>query len=101
MKYTFGVFYLIVLFKSSLCDIPVHCLKSQIEGHWKIFASNPTALDNLYQFTCGHSMPSHERDAYTHSKIIPEFIFSLDLKHNDEAVLSIDHSNKKVTDSLT
>jgi len=101
MKYTFGVFYLIVLFKSSLCDIPVHCLKSQIQGNWKIFASNPTEVSNLYQFTCGHSMPSQERDAYTHSKIIPQFIYSLNLQSNDEAILSIDHSNQKVTFFIT
>jgi hypothetical protein len=96
MKYTTGILYLLFLIKSSLCDIPVHCLKSQIQGKWKIFATNPTELSNLYQFTCGHTMPSHERDAYSHTKIIPQIIYTLNLKHNDQAVLSIENSKEKV-----
>ena len=96
MKYITGLICLIFLIKSSLCDIPVHCLKSQIQGQWKVYASNPTELSNLYQFTCGHTMPSHERDAYTHTKILPQQIFTLNLKHNDEATLSLDSMKDKV-----
>ena len=88
MKYTAGLVYILILIKSSLCDIPVHCLKSQIQGKWKIFASYPSELSDLYQYTCQHTMPSHERDAYSHTKIIPKVFFDLDLKSNDEAILS-------------
>ena len=100
MKYCFGIIYLIILIKSSLCDIPVHCLKSQIIGKWKIFASKPDVISNLYQFTCGHTMPSHERNAYTHTKIIPAYTFSVNLKANDVAALSLEGSNEKVKEKI-
>ena len=96
MKYLIGTIFLLALLKSSLCDIPVHCLKSQIAGKWKIFASVPTQIRDLYQFTCGHSMPSHERNAYTQTKIIPKYIFSIDLQADDKAVLTIDNNGEKV-----
>jgi hypothetical protein len=89
MKYTAGLVYLLILIKSSLCDIPVHCLKSHIQGKWKIFASFPSEISDLYKHTCGHSMPSHEKDAYIHRSIIPKVFFDLELKSNDEAILSI------------
>ena len=88
MKKTTGFIFLLIVIKSSLCDIPVHCLKSQIQGKWKIFASYPTELSNFYQFTCGHWMPSAEKDAYNHLKIVPDLFFDLFLKSNNEAVLS-------------
>lgn len=48
-------------------DLPIHCLKSQIEGRWtfqleeKVKGLNP--LDN----NCGHSMPDDEKTSH-HSK---------------------------------
>ena len=93
MKYTIGILYILAILKSSLCDIPVHCLKSQIEGKWKIFATLPSTLNNLYQWTCNHTMPSHERDAYTHSTFQHNIEFLLHLLPNDNANLRMENSD--------
>lgn len=90
MKYITGIICLLAIFEITLCDIPVHCLKSQIAGRWKVYASRPNRTDNLYSFTCGHTMPSHERDAYTHTRLIPELTFNLNLNFNDKALLSME-----------
>lgn len=54
--FTLTIFLLI---NSLFCDLPVHCRREEIEGHWT-FRINKHDFDlnlNKYQSTCGHGFP--------------------------------------------
>jgi hypothetical protein len=71
------------------CDIPVHCVKSQIEGGWEFKATKPVkkTLVELYDFTCGHKSPTHESNAYLNNFDLNQFTeeFTVDFASNDVA----------------
>eukprot|EP01017_Pseudomicrothorax_dubius_P006970 TRINITY_DN120_c0_g1_i1.p1 TRINITY_DN120_c0_g1~~TRINITY_DN120_c0_g1_i1.p1 ORF type:complete len:539 (+),score=148.03 TRINITY_DN120_c0_g1_i1:139-1755(+) len=51
------VFFLILGFHAVLGDLPVHCLRSQVMGKWKIKMMASTKVSSGHQMTCGHSEP--------------------------------------------
>ena len=53
--------YLNVVLVAALCgaataDLPVHCLKQQVEGDWDFFLGNPSSTRS----SCGHGHPDIE-----------------------------------------
>lgn len=91
MKYVniqLSVFVAVLLIFQTVCDIPVHCVKSQIEGQWLIHATKAKIRNDLYKFTCGHKLPSKESHAFT---VKPNKSFKLrykiTLKSNDVSEL--------------
>ena len=44
----------IFLFSSIYCDLPIHCLKSDIVGIWEFNITNKEILDNVVINNCGH-----------------------------------------------
>ena len=88
MKQQLFVFVSLLLLNYILCDIPVHCVKSQIEGQWLIHATKAKLRNDLYKFTCGHKLPSKEAHAFL---VKPNksfrIIHKIHLKSNDEAIL--------------
>ena len=77
-------------------DIPTHCLKSQVAGKWKFSLTAPQIMDRekniekLYQLTCGHQVPSHEKSSYEAAIDSQLFVNSIviELKQNNEAILN-------------
>ena len=73
-------------------DIPVHCLKTQIEGDWDFKATKPVikSIDGLYKMTCGNPNPSHESSAYKFNMDLSLFSdsFSVNLGSNFAATLN-------------
>jgi hypothetical protein len=41
-------------------------------------------------------MPSHERDAYTHTRIIPQLIVTVELKPTDESILTFENDEQRL-----
>jgi cathepsin C len=96
MKYFVALVILFSIIKLLYCDLPIHCLKNQITGKWLISAERPTDYDDLYKFTCSHTLPSHERDAFSHRSLRnPEFKLSLELKNDDSAILVFPDGSSK------
>lgn len=87
--YTFIVLCSVNLYKF---DIPVHCVKSQVEGIWDFKATAPRVktggmqeeqkLSQTYKETCGHPNPSHESSAFNYNMDLSLFTdtFSVNLK---------------------
>ncbi len=68
----------------------------KIIGKWKIHATSVKHVKNLYKFSCGHKIPSHEKHSFlVKPKDIPHrfsHVYTIELKQNDEAII---HLNKK------
>merc|ERR1719424_202671 len=57
MMHTFGnVVVVALLFGTAMADLPVHCLKSQVEGEWD-FTLSPLSSKRS---SCGHQRPDIE-----------------------------------------
>lgn len=95
----FYLFFISLLFRSSLCDLPVHCLSSQIAGTWKLFFDPPTALSRP---SCGHSTPDRNTDHLTAKMPVLPLQKSVLLKLPNLAYFSEDEEgfNKKVVSFL-
>lgn len=44
-------------------DLPVHCLKHQVVGKWKLFVGAPQ-LNGMGQLACGHQVPDSDKTSY-------------------------------------
>jgi hypothetical protein len=96
MKFLFLL--VIVLFFANLykCDIPVHCVKSQIEGEWEFKATEPVtkSIEQLYKMTCGHPNPSHESSAYQMNMDLSLFEYEFSVKLGKNFVATLDQNGK-------
>lgn len=45
------------------CDLPVHCVKHQVVGRWRLQTSEPK-LDGQGPLTCGHHVPDNQKTSY-------------------------------------
>jgi hypothetical protein len=91
-KFVLLVFCIFLILNFSRCDLPVHCLKSQIIGKWIISASDLINTRNPHEVKCGHNEPSDEESAYlAESNIVLFRTYNLDLQSNDTAILNIDN----------
>ena len=61
-----AIFILFLLANFQNCDIPVHCLKSQIAGEWTFYLTKAyeQSKKKLYKLGCSHSIPSNQDNAY-------------------------------------
>jgi C1A family cysteine protease len=81
-------------------DLPVHCLKSQVQGKWKIYASELKQVQSGHDMKCGYSEPSKESNSWKSKVDFPlNITYELDLKQDDSATLyqntsSSNNSNK-------
>jgi hypothetical protein len=67
MKFVIAKILLVICIISySKADLPVHCLKSQIQGKWTfhLTKAKEIKLPELYKFSCGHQSPSNEKTSY-------------------------------------
>lgn len=50
----------------NLCygDLPIHCLKHQVIGLWKLEISDPQTLEFPFQMNCGHELPDNPANSY-------------------------------------
>ena len=46
------------------CDLPIHCLSSQIEGIWQFQVSPPLSLVSPLMNKCGHEIPDNDQLSY-------------------------------------
>lgn len=56
----FRLLLTVITLSSIHCDFPSHCLKSQVEGVWKITHTLPKRLGDPSFNSCGHEIPSNE-----------------------------------------
>ena len=88
-KFELAIFMFSLLLSHVFCDIPVHCVKSQIAGTWLIKATKPLLRKDIYKFSCGHSIPSKESNAYL---LKPNDLYrysnKIELKESDEAIMN-------------
>ncbi len=77
-------------------DIPVHCLKTQIEGEWEFKATKPVtkSIEGLYQMTCGNPNPSHESSAYKFNMDLSLFKNSFSVNLGSNFVATINESEQ-------
>ena len=54
---------LAVLICSAKADLPIHCIKAQVEGQWRLFLSTPQTIEDPEQAKCGYLSPSTALDA--------------------------------------
>lgn len=93
-----------VLLVYCICDIPTHCLKSQVAGTWKFKRTSleKKEASDLFKenMLCGHKLPSHEStslDATSLEKFNYQFVEDLEVVLNgedDSARFSGDHQGK-------
>jgi len=74
----FQLFLLILLFIEELnCDLPVHCMRSDVIGIWTLKISKKLftpSLDNENQTSCGHGFPNKVVDSLNDDDLnIPNF----------------------------
>ena len=92
-KFGLLLFCIYLMLNFSRCDLPIHCLKSQISGKWIISASDLINTRNPHEVKCGHNEPSNEESAYlAESNLVLFRVYNLDLKSNDTAILSMDNN---------
>ena len=100
MKLFVASILILILWDVYKSDIPVHCLKSQIQGKWVFHATTPEikTMENLYKMTCGHTNPSKEANAYrtTMDKTLFTQTFTVDLNHDSSATFSDETSTKVI-----
>lgn len=48
----------------SYADLPIHCLKHQVVGDWKLQISTPAFTTNPSQLSCGHEIPDNPANSY-------------------------------------
>lgn len=73
-------------------DLPIHCLRSQVLGSWKLFITEPT--DSNKTLTCGHETPDDPARSYLalRSDFAPSQVYTVSLekehqvKHNGSVV---------------
>ncbi|MCQ2817600.1 MAG: hypothetical protein MJ252_10080 [archaeon] len=61
------LYFLVLLISFINCDLPVHCVKSQIVGKWTFQGEHPKLKETIkdkYLNTCLHKIPSHESTSY-------------------------------------
>lgn len=86
-------FFLLFIFSflhSFLCDLPVHCLSSQIAGVWKLYFDPPTASSRP---SCGHSTPDRNTDHLTAKMPVLPLQKNVILKFPNLAYFSEDEGN--------
>lgn len=90
MKFTLLFIVLVSFSNIYKADIPTHCLKSQEVGTWEFKATKTVkkSLADLYQFSCGHQIPSHENTALKFNMDMQTFTekFTIELRESDEAI---------------
>jgi hypothetical protein len=96
MKFLFSLVIVLFFGKFIICDIPVHCVKSQIEGEWKFKATEPVtkSIEQLYDMTCGHPNPSHESSAYQMNMDLSLFEKEFSVKFGNNFVATINQNGK-------
>jgi len=96
--------YLILLqFDYSVQDLPIHCLKSQIVGRWRIYATDLYSVKNGHEMKCGHVEPSTESTSWKAKSNLP-FVneYEIELGENDVVDLSyIQYSQKSSSSNST
>ena len=54
---------LVVLVGTAKADLPIHCIKAQVEGQWQLYLSLPQTIEEPEQAKCGYLSPSTSLDA--------------------------------------
>lgn len=57
------VLLLVSLIALAQCDLPVHCLKHQIVGKWRLYVEK-SHHNGPGLVTCGHDVPDHADTSY-------------------------------------
>ena len=55
---------LVILCHVTLADLPVHCVKHQVVGKWKLLLGSATA-QGVGMVPCGHEVPDRPETSYT------------------------------------
>lgn len=67
-------------------DLPIHCVKSQVVGQWKLEISEPQEVEFPYKMNCGHENPDNPANSYLalRDSFKPTTQFKVDLKDDTE-----------------
>jgi cathepsin C len=83
------LFFIIINIEKTLCDLPIHCLKEQIVGKWKIIATDLYDVKNGHEMKCGHTEPSTEKTAWrAETNLSFSREFELTFHEDDKVILS-------------
>lgn len=94
-KFSFFIYVCVILISinNSFCDLPIHCLKSEIIGKWKIEATKLYPIKNGHEMKCGHQEPSTENTSWNTKSNLPfDNIFEIEIK-DDDSVIMINKNN--------
>ena len=92
MKFCFYIALVLCIMNVYKSDIPVHCVKSQIQGEWDFVATppQPQSIEELYKMTCGHKNPSHESNAYNFNMDLSLFTEKFSINLGEDFVATMD-----------
>ena len=76
---------LLLFLSPSLADLPIHCLKSQVVGEWKLEITRPQIYSNYLETNCGHFSPDDASVSY--------LAMREDFEPHQEFKLSLDSDN--------
>ncbi len=66
--YINSLLFALLALASVRADLPIHCLKSQVEGKWTFQLEEKVKGLNPLENHCGHSMPDDEKTSYLSKK---------------------------------
>ena len=95
-----AIFILFLLANSNNCDIPVHCLKSQIAGDWTFYLTKAyeQSKKKLYKLGCSHSIPSNQDNAFKAKIGSKYFVKKIKIKLSEDD--SAEFLNKELIQGL-
>lgn len=69
------------------CDLPVHCLKHDVQGLWLFRATELILVNNRYDMKCGHHIPGDSNANLAFSSNSFSLEYTIELNENNSATL--------------